>query len=285
MIALLGTGIMGAPMARNMAAAGLEVTAWNRSREKAEPLAEDGVTVADSVDGAVGAADLVITMLSAGDAVAAVAETALPAMRDDAIWVQSSTVGLEATERLAGAAADAGVTFVDAPVLGTKQPAENGELIVLASGPEGAREPCAPAFDAIGAKTVWLGEAGAGSRMKLVVNNWLLTLTAGLAESVALAEELGLDPADFLSTIRGGPMGPAYADLKGKAMIERGFEPASFPLSLAAKDAGLVLDAAEAEDLDLSVARAVAERFRAAEDQGHGDADMAAAYRAVRPEG
>jgi 3-hydroxyisobutyrate dehydrogenase len=280
-LAVLGTGTMGAPMARNLAVAGHEVRAWNRSRERAEPLAADGVQVAGSPDEAAAGAEIVVTMLSDGDAVEAVAaELAFP---DGAVWAQMSTVGIEATERLLARAADAGVLLVDAPVLGTKAPAEQGKLIVIASGDAGARERCAPVFDAVGARTVALGdEPGASTRMKLVLNAWLVSLVEGLAESVALAEGLGVDPAGFLEIIDGGPLGPAYAKMKGTLMIERSYEP-SFSLALAAKDARLALDAAEASGLELPALRAIRAQLEKAVEQGHGDADMAAAVEASRP--
>src|SRR4051794_4303678 len=186
-VAVLGTGTMGAPMARNLVKAGLEVPAWNRSPEKAEPLGDDGVTVHDEAAEAVRTAEFVLTMLTNADAVRAVVtdEGALEAMADGATWIQVSTIGVRAADELARLAADAGVTYVDAPVSGTKEPAEQGKLVVLASGPQDARERCRPVFDAIGQKTLWLGEAGVGSRMKMVVNTWLLALVEGLAESVA----------------------------------------------------------------------------------------------------
>jgi 3-hydroxyisobutyrate dehydrogenase len=280
-VAILGTGIMGAPMARNLAAAGLEVRAWNRSRERAEPLAEHGVDVAGTADDAVRHADVVVTMLSDGSAVEAVAgDLAVP---DGAVWAQMSTVGIEATERLVARAADAGVPIVDAPVLGTKAPAEQGQLMVIAAGPAEARERCGPVFEAVGARTVELGdEPGAATRMKLVLNAWLLALIEGLGESVALAEGLGVDPAAFLEIIDGGPLGPPYAKMKGTMMIERSYEP-SFSLALAAKDAGLALAAAEAAGLELPALRAIRSQLEKAVDQGHGDDDMAAAVEASRP--
>jgi 3-hydroxyisobutyrate dehydrogenase len=281
-VAVLGTGIMGAPIARNMAEAGLTVAAWNRTREKAEPLSSHGVEIADSPSAAARERDAVLTMLSGTDAVETVMtgdDGALAAMGDDAIWIQSSTVGIRATERLAELAAHAGVTFVDSPVLGTRQPAEQGELVVLGSGPDEARERCKPVFEAIGRKTLWLGEAGAGTRMKLVLNSWLLALTAGLGETLALAQALDVDPASFLETIDGAPMGSPYAQLKGKAMIERSYE-TSFPLQLAEKDAALILEAAEPEGLDPKIARAVHERFERAAELGHGEEDMAAVHEA-----
>ena len=280
-VAVLGTGTMGAPMARNVAAAGHEVRAFNRTRERAEPLAADGVQVAGSPDEAAADAEIVVTMLSDGDAVEAVAaELSFP---EGAVWAQMSTVGIEATERLLARAAGAGVTLVDAPVLGTKAPAEQGKLIVIASGDAGARERCAPVFDAVGARTIALGdEPGASTRMKLVLNAWLVSLVEGLAESVALAEGLGVDPASFLEIIDGGPLGPAYAKMKGTMMIERSYEP-SFSLALAAKDARLALEAAAASGLELPALRAIRAQLEKGVERGHGDDDMAAAVEASRP--
>jgi 3-hydroxyisobutyrate dehydrogenase len=277
-IAVLGTGVMGAPMARNLAAAGHDVHAWNRTRERAEPLAESGVTVHDEAFDAARDAELVITMLTDGEAVERVAEPLRFA--DHAVWWQASTVGAAATEELIGLAGEAGVPIVDAPVLGTKGPAEQGQLIVLASGAE--RERCRPAFDAVASRVVDLGDVpGAGTRMKLVVNNWLLSLTEGLAESVLLAEGLGIDPRAFIDVIDGGPMGPPYARMKGEMMIDRAY-PTSFSLALARKDAALVVEAAEAAGLDLPLPRVVGERMQAAMDAGHAGEDMAATAEAGR---
>ena len=281
-VAVLGTGIMGAAMARNLLAAGMKVSAWNRSREKAEPLRQDGAEVADSPADAARGADFLLTMLADADVIeGAVAGDVLSALAEGGVWLQMSTVGEEGTRRLAETANEHGVDFVDAPVLGTKQPAEQGQLIVLASGPEEARERSQPAFDAVGSKTVWLGEAGAGSRLKLVVNNWIVGLLGVLAETVSLANSIGVDPAAFLETIEGGPLGLPYAQLKGNMMIEEDF-PTSFSARLARKDAGLVLATAEASDLEMPIARAVAARFDEAIQAGHGEEDMAAVYRAAK---
>src|SRR6478736_1397452 len=173
-IAVLGTGTMGAPMARNLADAGFHVRVWNRSRDKAEPLA-DQCAVHDDPAGAVAGARFVLTMLADGDAVRSVMTGgALAAMDDGAVWLQVSTVGVAAEAVLRGLAADRGVGYVDAPVSGTKEPAEQGKLVVLASGDESLREDAERVFAPLAARVVWLGEAGKGSAMKLVVNTWLL---------------------------------------------------------------------------------------------------------------
>src|SRR5690349_920924 len=191
---------MGLPMARNIARAGLDVRAWNRTRERAEPLAEDGIEVHDTAAAASSGASVLLTILSDAEAVFDAMEGTdgvLAGAEEGSIWLQMSTNGIEGTERCVALAEENGLTLVDAPVVGTKQPAEQGKLTVLASGPEEARERCEPIFDPISQKVLWLGEAGAGTRMKLVINSWLLSLVEGLAETVAFAEGIDVDPAQF----------------------------------------------------------------------------------------
>jgi 3-hydroxyisobutyrate dehydrogenase len=285
-VAVLGTGIMGAAMARNILAAGMEVRVWNRTREKAEPLAEDGARVADSPAEAAEGADFVITMLADTDTVEEAVtgeESPLPTLAGNGIWLQMSTVGADGSDRLGEIAAEYGVTYVDAPVLGTKEPAEQGQLIVLASGPEDALEWCQTIFDAIGSKTLWLEPAGQGSRLKLVTNSWLVGLLGVLAETIALARAVGVDPSRFLEAIEDSPVGAPYAQMKGQMMIQESF-PTSFSVNLARKDATLLLEAAEAKGLQLTIAKAAAAHFDGAIDAGYGEEDMAAVYEAAKPE-
>ncbi len=282
-VAVLGTGIMGAAMARNLTAAGMDVRVWNRSREKAEPLAKAGATVADTPTGAADGAEFLVTMLSEAGAIEeALSDGVLEALSEDAVWLQMSTVGAEGCDRLAKLAEEGGIAYVDAPVLGTKEPAEAGQLVALASRPGEILEKCEPVFEAVGSKTVWLGEAGVGSGLKLVVNNWIVGLLGVLAETVALARATGVDPAKFLETIEGGPLGVPYAQMKGSMMIEEDF-PTSFSAKLARKDAGLVLESAEARGLRMKVSEAVVARFGEAIKAGHGEEDMAAIYESAKP--
>jgi 3-hydroxyisobutyrate dehydrogenase len=282
-VAFLGTGTMGLPMARNLARAGFELRAWNRTVEKARPLERDGVRICQEPAQAAAGADLLVTMLSDTVAVLDTAAGALPALAADAVWVQMSTIGLQGSELCEEAAADAGVQFVDAPVLGTREPAAKGELVVLASGPSECRARLAPLFDAVGKRTLWLGEAGQGTRAKVVINNWIVGVVGVLAETISLAEALELDPQVFYDAIEGGPLDLAYARLKGKAMIDKHFDDPAFRLSLSHKDAELVLDAAERGRLELPIAEAVRERLQQAEADGHGEEDMAATYWVSRP--
>ncbi len=283
-IAVLGAGgTMGQAMARNLLGAGFGVRAWNRTREKAESLAEAGAEVTDSIVEAAGGATVLLTMLSSGDAVLDAADGALSAeLGSEPLWLQMSTIGEAATQRCAELAVERNVTFVDAPVLGTKAPAEQGELVVLASGPEAVRERLAPMFDAIGQRTMWVGEAGAGSALKLATNGWLLAIVEGAAETLALAEGLGIDPHLVLQAVEGGPLDLPYLQMKGQAMLERRFEP-SFRLSLAAKDAGLVQEAAEAHQLDLPLVRTIRARFDVGAE-AHGDEDLSATYLTSAPD-
>jgi 3-hydroxyisobutyrate dehydrogenase len=273
-LALLGTGTMGLPMARNLARAGLAVAAWNRSPERAYALAADGVRLApDAADAAAGA-EVLVTMLADGPAVAAAAGPALTALAPGAVWIQMSTVGASACARLAALADEHGVAFVDAPVLGSRQPAEDGELVVLASGPDGERERVAPVLDAVGRRTLWLGAAGAGSALKVVINAWLMGITAVLGETVALSERLGVDLAAFLDATEGAEIGALYTRHNTPAMAAREF-PLAFPLALATKDAALALEAA-GDDHALRVLAATHAQFARAEALGHGADDWAA---------
>jgi 3-hydroxyisobutyrate dehydrogenase len=214
-------------------------------------------------------------------------EGALPVMAENGppghpIWLQMSTIGEEATDWCAGLAGRYGASFVDAPVLGTREPAEQGKLVVLESGPEEARPRVQPVFDAIGHRTIHAGQAGAGTRLKLVANSWVLAVVETGAETVALAGELGVDPALFFQAIEGGPLDLPYLRAKAQAMADRDFRP-SFRLKLAAKDAGLVTDAAWQHGLSLPVLEAIARRLSQAA-AGHGDHDISATYLASLPE-
>ncbi|GAA3789445.1 NAD(P)-dependent oxidoreductase [Streptomyces chiangmaiensis] len=280
-VSVLGTGIMGAAMARNIARAGHAVRAWNRTRAKAEPLAADGAHIADSPAEAVQGADVVLTMLYDGKTVLEVMQEAVPGLRPGIVWAQSTTAGIEDAGELADFAREHGLVFYEAPVLGTRQPAEAGQLTVLAAGPAEGRDTVAPVFDAVGARTLWTGEdgaAGSATRLKLVTNSWVLAATAAAGEVLALAKALGVDPRSFFDLIGGGPLDMGYLRAKVELIENDGLTPASFAVATAEKDARLIVGAGERNGVRLDVAAATAERFRRAAAQGHGDEDMAAAY-------
>ncbi|MFD0687425.1 NAD(P)-dependent oxidoreductase [Actinomadura fibrosa] len=284
-VALLGTGIMGAPMARNLLRNGHRVTVWNRTAANAEPLRADGAAVAGSPAEAVEGAEVVITMLTDGDTVLSAMTEAAPGLREGQVWAQMSTVGVAAVPELAGFAAERGLTFVDAPVQGTKQPAEQGKLIILAAGPQDVRAALEPVFGSVGAKTLWLAEdgaSGAATRLKLAAVGYAISTTSIIAESLALVKALGLDPALFGEVVTGGPLDSGYLQVKMKAILSEDFEP-SFALRNAEKDTRLIHEAAESAKVRLDLNDAANERFRRALAQGHGDEDMAATYFASFP--
>ena len=281
--AVLGTGIMGSAMARNLAAAGLRTMVWDRSSEATAPLADAGALVAASPQDAIRDARVVITMLPTADVVNSVVfAAAAAAFADGAVWAQMGTIGLAATsgigERLGRIRSD--VMFVDAPVSGSKGPAEAGQLLILASGPPAAEAIVRPAFSAIGRKTVWLGEAGQGTRMKMVVNAYLATLVEGVAEALELAERLGIDPAALEDAIEGGPLDAPLADAKLHKMKSGDYTP-EFPLEWALKDVDLAIAAAGADRLPLL--EALSRHWRAAVEAGHGRDDISAVRLALGP--
>lgn len=280
-VSVLGTGIMGAAMARNLLRAGHAVRAWNRTPDKAEPLAADGAYLAATPADAVRDADVVLTMLHDGPAALEVMRQAVPALRPGTAWVQSTTVGIDGVRELADFAGQHGLAFYDAPVLGTRDPAEAGQLVVLAAGPEQGRDAVTPVFEAVGSRTVWTGEdggAGSATRLKLVANSWVLAATTATGEVLALSEGLGVDPQDFFGLIAGGPLDMGYLRAKAALVLEDRLSPASFAVTTAEKDARLIVEAGERHGVRLDVAAAGAERFRRAAALGHGDEDMAAAY-------
>jgi 3-hydroxyisobutyrate dehydrogenase len=281
-VAVLGAGgAMGFAMARNIARAGIGLRAWNRTRDKAAPLADDGGAVLDSPAEAVEGADIIVTMLADAQAVLEAMEAALPGVRQDAIWLQMSTIGEQGTQECMSLAHEHQLAFADAPVLGTKQPAQDGKLVVLASGPDELRGRVQPIFDAVGQRTMWLGPAGNGSRLKLATNMWILTVTEGCAEAIAFTEGLGLDPSLLVEAISGGPIDSPYFQLKSKAIIQRNFDP-QFSLKLAAKDARLMEEAMRQHNLDLPLVVAIAERLAQGAER-HPDEDMSATYLTSAP--
>ena len=285
-VALLGTGIMGTGMARSLRRAGLDVRAWNRSQDRARPLAEDGVVVCGSAAEACAGADVVVTMLFDADSVEQVMTDLLeqePDLGSRAVWLQTATVGPEGMARLAGLAGRHGIPVLDAPVLGTKAPAESGSLVVVASGDPELRVRVDPVLDAIGSRTLWAGdEVGVASRLKLVVNAWVASLNAAVAQSVTMARALDVDPQLFLDAIGGGPTDTPYAQLKGGMMIG-GEYPPSFPVDSVRKDLDLMAVATQGRRYDATLLEALRAVYAQASEQGHGGDDMAAVVEAFRP--
>jgi 3-hydroxyisobutyrate dehydrogenase len=276
-VAVLGTGTMGAAMANSLLRSGFRTTVWNRSLEKTKSLEEAGARVASDPADAVHDADVILTMLFDTDAVLAVASEFLPAVREGSIWMQSSTIGAAGMGEVASVATSHHVAVVDAPVLGTKGPAERAALTVLASGNQIAIDSLRPVFDAIGSKTVVVGDhLGAASDLKLVCNTWVGSLTAGTAQSVALARSFGLEPTSFLDAISGSASDTPYAHVKGETILDGKRDP-QFALDGLLKDLRLA-QATAGPTRTTPYLDALEHLYAAASEAGHGGEDVAWVY-------
>ncbi|WP_083528039.1 NAD(P)-dependent oxidoreductase [Curtobacterium ammoniigenes] len=283
-VAVLGTGAMGAGVARSLIREHHDVTVWNRTEDRARPLADDGAHVASSAADAVANAEIVVLTLFDTDAVVDVLDAAAGDAPADAIWVQSSTIGLEGTETVVALADKYGITLIEAMMLGTKAPAEQGKLTMLAAGPEHLIDRVRPVLDAMGSKTVVAGHTvGNGSALKLAANAWIASITAATAQSLTLTRALGLDPGLFLAAIEGTASDSPYAHAKGTAMIDDQFAP-QFALDGLRKDIGLMLDAATPAGVGTTLLEALRDTYAAASRDGHGADDIAAVVTAFRPE-
>jgi 3-hydroxyisobutyrate dehydrogenase len=281
-VAVIGAGIMGSAMTRNLVAAGVSTRVWDRSAAATAPLAAAGAVVAPSAPDAVRDADVVITMLPTDDAVESVIFNGgvADAFADGCVWAQMGTIGIESTLRIRDrlAAQRPSVIFVDAPVSGSKGPAEQGQLLILASGPAAAADRIDPVFDILGRKTVWLGQVGQGSVVKLVVNTYMSILIEGVAETMELADRLGISHEQLAEAIEGGPLDAPIADAK-LHKIDRGDYAPEFPLEWALKDVDLAISAAG--DQTPPLLAALSRQWHAAVAAGHGRQDVSAARLAL----
>jgi 3-hydroxyisobutyrate dehydrogenase len=277
-VAVLGVGTMGSGIVRRLLEQGFTLEVWNRSPGPVEPLAEAGANAHADAPQAVERADVVLTMLPTADAVGEVMLRGgvLDALRPETTWAQMGTIGIEATERLAAEVARRrpDVAFVDAPVSGSREPARTGRLVILASGPDAAQAKLEPLFAALGQRTVWLGPAGRGSRMKLVANTLLAFEIEAVAEVDALAARLGVPYDDVVAAVGGGPLASAI-EMSKLAKMETGDHSADFSLEWALKDLDLVLAAAGVEAAPVTAA--IADRWRRLVEQGYGRLDVSAA--------
>jgi 3-hydroxyisobutyrate dehydrogenase len=285
-VAVLGIGAMGHGMAASAMRAGIPTIVWDRHPDATRDLAERGAEVAETAAAAARRAGIVVTMVTDADAVISIArdEGMLAALAPGAIWIQMSTIGLAGIDDVMavvrGERPD--VMFLDAPVSGSKDPAEQGQLTIFASGPGEARPRVAPLFDALGQRTVWVGEAGAGTRLKLVNNTWLAFATEALAASVALALRLGLEAQTVVGALDGSPLVSPWQAAKLER-IARGEFSAQFALSLALKDVRLALQAAG--DGRLAVLACLAREWQQAADLGLGDQDLTVVTRVLEQSG
>jgi len=285
-VAVLGIGAMGHGMATSALRAGIPTIVWNRRPAATQDLADLGAEVAQTAADAARRAPIVITMVTDTDAVMSIAhdQGMLAALAPSTIWVQMSTIGVAGIERVAAMVQTErpDVTLLDAPVTGSKDPAEQGQLTIFASGPDEARSRVAPLFDALGQRTVWVGAVGAGSRLKLV-NNTLVAFSAeGVAASVALARRLGLDAETVIDALAGSPLVSPWQAAKLERVAKGEFS-AQFALSLALKDVRLALQAAGGDRF--AALAGLADEWQQAVDQGLGDQDLTVVTRVLEQQG
>jgi len=280
-IGFIGTGIMGSRMAANLISNGYNVTVYNRTKDKVGHLIESGAKWAQSPAIAAQQSDYVITMLAHPDAVEAAAlgdKTGfLRDMKRGAVWIDCSTVNPMFAKRMAQETAARGVRYLDAPVAGSKNQAENAQLVFFVGGDEAVMKEVQPLFEVMGKAMSYVGKHGMGNALKLVVNHLLATSMIAFAEGMALGESLGLSQERLLNTLIGGAVTPPY--LAGKrAKIENGDYEAEFPLRWIQKDMHMVAETAYASSTAMPLANVTKEIFQLAVQQGYGDQDFSSIY-------
>ncbi len=280
-VGMLGIGLMGAAMAGRLLDQGVSVAAWDRDPEHARALANRGATLADEPREVLGNARAVITMLPTAAVILDVIEPLLGGWPQDTAWLQMSSVGAAEADQLTQVADAHAVTIVDAPVSGSTHPAEQGQLTILASGPDSARTSLEPVFAALASRVLWVGKAGMGSRLKLAANHWMISSVAALAESMHLCDAMGLDQRHFVELLDGGPLGSTYAMQKLDEMQRHDY-PAGFPVRLALKDLELVREVAQSSEATMALLDVVHERFATA-NRNFADDDLAAIYELSTP--
>jgi 3-hydroxyisobutyrate dehydrogenase len=286
-VAVLGLGIMGSGMARNLLAGGFEIAVWNRSPEKADVLAAVGARKAHTPADAARGADIVIAMLSDDDASrrAWLDETdgALAALQDGAIAIEASTLTIGWVRTLKERMDARGIDFLDAPVTGSRQQSAEGKLRFLVGGAAEAVDRAASVFAAMGSEAVHLGPTGSGATLKLV-NNFLCGVqVASLAEAIALIERSGLDVRPAVDILTGGAAGSPLLGTMAARMLDRAYEP-QFLVPLMAKDLAYAHAAFAEAGIQLSSATAAKARFDTAADSGGRESDIAAIIEPLRRE-
>jgi 3-hydroxyisobutyrate dehydrogenase len=285
-VAVLGIGAMGHGMATSALRAGIPTIVWNRRPAATRDLAELGANDAETAADAARRAAIVVTMVTDTDAVLSIArdQGMLAALAPGAIWVQMSTIGVAGIDRVAAMVQTErpDVTLLDAPVSGSKGPAEQGQLTIFASGPEEARPRVAGLFDALGQRTVWVGPVGAGSRLKLVNNTLVAFAAEGVATSVALARRLGLATETVIDALGGSPLVSPWQAAKLDRIATGEFS-AQFALALALKDVHLALQATGGDRL--AALACLADEWQQGIDQGLGDQDLTVVTRVLEQQG
>lgn len=283
-VAIVGTGIMGSRMATNLLAAGHTVWVHNRTRHRATGLIEAGAVWSEAPGEAAQMVDILVTMLADPEAVetAALGEAGfLGRMAAGKLWIDCSTVKPSFSRRMAQEASAGGVRFLDAPVLGSKGPAERAELTFVVGGEKLDIEHCRPLLEVMGSAVVHVGGHGMGSAMKLVINHLLGTTMEAVAESLVLGESLGIPQETLFAVMLGGIAAPKFVALKKEKIVQEDYEP-EFPMRLLQKDLEMVSQTAYEHGVAMPLANTAKEVYRLAVRRGLGDLDFSAIYAFLR---
>ncbi|KAE8651287.1 glyoxylate/succinic semialdehyde reductase 2, chloroplastic isoform X2 [Cucumis sativus] len=283
-VGFLGLGIMGTPMAQNLIKSGCDVTVWNRTKSKCDPLINLGAKYQSSPQEVAASCDVTFAMLADPNSALEVAcgeNGAASGMSPGKGYVDVSTVDDTTSKLISARIKDTGALFLEAPVSGSKKPAEDGQLIFLTAGDKSLYETVAPFLDIMGKSRFYLGDVGNGAAMKLVVNMIMGSMMAAFSEGLLLSEKVGLDPNDVVEVVSQGAISAPMYKLKGPAMIKSQY-PTAFPLKHQQKDLRLALGLAESVSQSTPIAAAANELYKVAKSRGLSDQDFSAVIEALK---
>ncbi|KDP40757.1 hypothetical protein JCGZ_24756 [Jatropha curcas] len=283
-VGFLGMGIMGSPMAQNLIKAGCNVTVWNRTKSKCDPLISLGAQYKPSPEEVTASCDVTFAMLADPESAVEVAcgkYGAASGIGPGKGYVDVSTVDGGTSKLINGHIKATGASFLEAPVSGSKKPAEDGQLIFLTAGDKSLYEIAAPYLDIMGKSRFYLGDVGNGAAMKLVVNMIMGSMMATYSEGLLLAEKVGLDPNVLVEVVSQGAISAPMYSLKGPPMI-KSLYPTAFPLKHQQKDLRLALGLAESVSQPTPIAAAANELYKVAKSLGLSDSDFSAVIEALK---
>lgn len=283
-VGFLGIGIMGSPMAQNLIKAGCDVTVWNRTKSKCDPLISLGAKYQPSPEEVAASCDVTIAMLADPDSAADVAfgkHGAANGMAPGKGYVDVSTVDGATSKLISEHIKATGASFLEAPVSGSKKPAEDGQLIFLTAGDKSLFEKVGPLLDIMGKSKFYLGDVGNGAAMKLVVNMIMGSMMASFSEGLLLSEKVGLDPSVLVEVVSQGAISAPMYSMKGPSMVKSTY-PTAFPLKHQQKDLRLALGLAESVSQPTPVAAAANELYKVAKSRGLSDLDFSAVIEALK---
>lgn len=283
-IGFLGLGIMGSPMAQNLLKAGCDVTVWNRTKSKCDPLISLGAKYKSTPEEVAASCDVTFAMLADPESAVDVAcgkHGAANGMSEGKGYVDVSTVDGDTSKLISGHIKANGALFLEAPVSGSKKPAEDGQLIFLTAGDRSLYDIVAPHLDIMGKSKFYLGDVGNGAAMKLVVNMIMGSMMASFSEGLLLGEKVGLDPNVVVEVVSQGAISAPMFSMKGPSMVQCVY-PTAFPLKHQQKDLRLALGLAESVSQSTPIAAAANELYKVAKSRGLSDQDFSAVIEALK---